>query len=247
MLPSGDTVGYVVIVATRSVISAARPLDQARPVLTHLARKVRGDTLVIMQIRRILGVDEGEPALPGQRNVIRPGGHAPRPLENGEEFVQMNFRNRMTPCRLIVVARNEVPELGHENRRLAFGTTRGMTWRTEEPFARHAEVSKRLLVNKLVNPFGLITSGGKVLPAARFLPLATLLFDEKHLENVPAKCRMGRDPHEASRILASDLKARFKKVSLVIDRVGSAKQLLKKYPGQMIGRQKVTTHRFSNP
>ena len=79
-LPSGDAVGYVRIAATRSIISPARSLDQARPVLPRLARKIGGDTLVIMQLRRILGVDEGEPALPGQRNVVRSGAHAPAPL-----------------------------------------------------------------------------------------------------------------------------------------------------------------------
>ena len=136
MLPSGDALGYVRIAATRSVVSPARPSDQAPPVLTHLTRKIGGDALVIMQIRRILGVDEGEPALPGQRNVIRPGAHASRPIENGVEFVQMTFRNRMTPCPLIVVARNEVLELSNENRGLVVGTARGMTWRMEQPFAR---------------------------------------------------------------------------------------------------------------
>ena len=50
--------------ATRSVVSLARPSDQVRPVLTHLARKIGGDALVVVKIR-ILGIDEGEPALPG--------------------------------------------------------------------------------------------------------------------------------------------------------------------------------------
>jgi hypothetical protein len=89
-------------------------------------------------------------------------------------------------------------------------------------------------MNNPANPFGLTTSDGEVLPTARFLPLATLVFDEKHLEDVSAKSRMGRDPHEASRILAADLKACFEKGSLVIDHIGAAKELLKKYPGQMI-------------
>ena len=156
----------------------------------------------------------------------------------------MTFRNRMTPCPLIVVGWNEVLELSNENRGLVVEAARGMTWRMEQPFARHPEVSERLLVNNPANPFGLVTSDGKVLPTARFLPLAALLFDEKHLKDVSAKCRMGRNPHEASRILAPDLKARFEKGSLVIDRIGAAKQLLKKHAGQMIGRQKVTIHRF---
>src|ERR1700757_3768278 len=50
--------------ATRSVVSLSRPSDQVRPVLTHLARKIGGDALVVVKIR-ILGIDEGEPALPG--------------------------------------------------------------------------------------------------------------------------------------------------------------------------------------
>ena len=102
-------------------------------------------------------------------------------------------------------------------------------------------------MNNPANPFGLITSDGEVFPTARFLPLATQVFDEKHLEDVSAKCRMGRDPHEAPRILASDLKARFEKGSPVIDHIGVAKQVLNKYPGQMIGRLKATSHRLSNP
>lgn len=54
----------VITAATRSVVSLARPSDQVRPVLTHLARKIGGDALVVVKIR-ILGIDEGEPALPG--------------------------------------------------------------------------------------------------------------------------------------------------------------------------------------
>jgi hypothetical protein len=47
---------------------------------------------------------------------------------------------------------------------------------------------------------------------------------------------MSRNPHEASLFLAPNLKARCEKGRLVIDRVGVVKQLLKKHPGQMIGR-----------
>ena len=51
--------------ATRSVVSLARPSNQVRPVLTHLARKIGGDALVVMKIPRMLGIDEGELALLG--------------------------------------------------------------------------------------------------------------------------------------------------------------------------------------
>src|SRR3974390_3052427 len=61
MFPSGGALGYVL----RCVVSPARASDQARPIVTHLAREIGGDALVIMQVRRILGVDEGEPTLPG--------------------------------------------------------------------------------------------------------------------------------------------------------------------------------------
>ena len=108
-------------------------------------------------------------------------------------------------------------------------------------------MSERLLVNNPANPFGLFISDGKALPAARFLPHATLLFDEEYLENVSCKCWMSRNPHEASLFLAPNLKARCEKGRLVIDRVGVVKQLLKKHPGQMIGRWKATIHRFSHP
>jgi hypothetical protein len=209
----------------------------------HLTRKIGDDALIIMQIRRILGVDEGEPPLPGQRNVIWPRAHAARPLENRVEFVQMTFGNRMTPCPLIVVVRYEVLEFGNEDRGSVMGTARVMTWRMEQPFVRDPEVPERLLVDNPANPIGLTTSHAKVLPTARFLPLATLFLDEKHLEDVSAKRRVGRNPHEAARIRTLDPKARFEKGSLVIDRIGAAKQLVKMHPGQMIVRQKVTTHR----
>ena len=148
----------------------------------------------------------------------------------------MIFSERMTPRALILVARKQVLELGNENRGLVVGTARGMRWRTEQPLTRRPEMSERLFVNNPANPFGLFTSDGKARPTARFLPHATLLFDEEYLENVSCKCWMGRNPHEASLFLAQNLKARFEKGRLVIDRVGVAKHLLKKHPGQMIGR-----------
>ena len=52
----------------------------------------------------------------------------------------------MTARVLIVVARNEVQELGNENRGLVVGIARRMRWRMEQPFARHSEVPELLPV-----------------------------------------------------------------------------------------------------
>jgi hypothetical protein len=83
-----------------------------------------------------------------------------------------------------------------------------------------------LLVNNSANSFGLFTPDSKGLPTARFLPLAALLFDEEHLEDVSCSCRMGRNSHEASLFLTPNQETGVEKGRLVVDNTGVAKQLL---------------------
>ena len=49
------------------------------------------------------------------------------------------------------------------------GSTRGMTWRMERPFARHLKMSEPMLLNNLAYQFGLSASGDKVFQPRDFL------------------------------------------------------------------------------
>jgi hypothetical protein len=150
----------------------------------------------------------------------------------------------MAPSSLIVVPRNEILEFGDENHRSRVATAGGWPRYLEQPFARYSKVSEPPLANDPANYLGLTTSYGKALPIARFLLLAALFLDEKHLEDVSAKCVMGRYPHEASRIAAPDLKARFEKGGLIVDRSGETAPEGARGPSD---RKATYTSSFSHP
>ena len=114
----------------------------------------------------MLGIDKGEPTLPGQWNIVRSVASASGTIDNHVKFVQMIFRDGMKPGVLTFFLRKQILKLGNENRGLVVGTARGMMWRTEQPLTRYFKLLNPMLLNNQANPFGPIASSNKAFPTA---------------------------------------------------------------------------------